>query len=64
MKNITKQENFTKYCWICPINDPSITYKMKGFYSAMRYLLDHFLERGGDIEEAIDWVFSKIIIDR
>jgi hypothetical protein len=51
---------YTHYQWICPVFDSSKKDRMRGFYSSMNYLLEHFAEIAKNIENAIDWVFANI----
>lgn len=59
--NLEEAIDYTKHYWICPVKNTRVLNKMSGFYSSMNYLIDHFTELGVDIEESIDWVFSKMV---
>jgi len=52
---------FTRYYWISPVLNKGVISRMRGFYSSMHSLLKHYSELGEDIENSLDWAFSKLV---
>jgi len=60
--SVEKSSFFTLYHWICPVFDDFCEYAeaMRGFYSTMNYFLENLKEISKNLEDALDWTFSRM----